>query len=46
MGGQNFGPLWAIQVLFEGLGRGPLWATLGHNDIFGTRKTDVLKSYI
>ena len=27
----HFGPLWAIQVLSEGLGHfGPLWATLGH----------------
>ena len=24
--GRNFGPFWAIHVLFEGLGRGPLWA--------------------
>ena len=31
MGGRNFGPLWAIQVLSEGLGHfGSLWATLGH----------------
>ena len=31
IGGRNFGPLWAIQVLSEGLGHfGSLWATLGH----------------
>ena len=38
-GGQNFGPLWAIQVLSEGLGHlGPFWATLcifGPLQLFG-----------
>ena len=36
MEGRSFGPLWAIQVLSEGLGHfGSLWATLGHFGHFG-----------